>query len=207
MANTQVSPAMNKLAICIGNSDYSAFTKLPSCTKDSNDVAAQLTAIGFQVMQRENLTLSSFEQLLTELMSMYKKNKKTKFDMVLFFYSGHGGVTKSSGGVLQLLPIDAKPDNTTTVVGMDIVENTMATISNAPLYFLDCCRNVLDKGNKPVEQFKISISGAFFAYACEAGKTALTSNNISSNSYFTEVLLKFLKLKGKPVQVRRVIFV
>lgn len=76
----QAQPA--PIALVVGNSNYSAFPRLPTCLDSSQNVANALRGLGFQVILRQDVTGGAFAAALSE----FSRGMEAKPDASAFVY-------------------------------------------------------------------------------------------------------------------------
>ena len=127
-----------RLALIIGNSRYSAGMELKNPVNDARAMSETLAALGFDVLQFENLSLEGLKKAIAEF------GKKLKgYDVGLFYYAGHG---IQYHGHNYMIPVEAnleeedhveinclKADHVLTYMGL--------AQSKVNLIILDSCRN------------------------------------------------------------------
>ncbi|MGZ3254695.1 MAG: caspase family protein, partial [Burkholderiaceae bacterium] len=74
----------NRVALVIGNGSY-RFSPLKNPVNDSQAMAAKLKTVGFDVIERHNLTQRQVGAVLREFRSRLKPGS-----VALFYYAGHG---------------------------------------------------------------------------------------------------------------------
>jgi len=186
--------AQNRLALVVGNKNYTSATSLRNPINDANDVSSALRELGFTVITRTDLDLDELRYEIDEFGERLKS-----YDVGLFYYSGHG---IQANGVNYLLPTDADPDTERQVeyqaVKMNRVLGNMDAYTNKTnIIILDACRDnpftkswtrsANDKG------FKVASapSGTLIAYSAAPGTTA--SDGVGRNGLYTGVLLTHIK--------------
>ncbi len=100
IASAQIASG-RKLALLVGNSDYSNLAADFQLVTPGNDVRAigqKFTELGFEVVVRENLGRQEFLDTVLDF-----ANKLTRGDIAVFYYAGHG-VNFGSGNLF--LPSD-----------------------------------------------------------------------------------------------------
>jgi|GEM_PF-723083 len=188
---TPVMAAQDKLALVIGNANYIG-AKLGTPINDADDMAHQLTQVGFKV---DKITDANQRQM-EAAMSAFSK-KLTPDSIAVFYYSGHAVEVR---GQNYLLPVGKKITEEANVkydavnVGR-LLDSLEATNQGLNLVILDACRdNPLIKGSKS-GQYGLSTvtapNGSLVVFATAPGQVALTGRG--RNSLFTKALLKHLK--------------
>jgi TPR repeat protein len=132
-----MSGAPNRIAIVIGNQDYTSVGDLTNARKDAEDIADMLRDFNFQVFDGYDLDKREFEELIRTAVL----NIPDSAD-VLFYYAGHG---IQIGRRNYLLPVDAKFDSVYDVplatMTLDRVIDTLSARSAAHVAILDSCRD------------------------------------------------------------------
>jgi hypothetical protein len=197
--------AANKVALVIGNSHYKLADHLPNPIRDSKAIADKLRTLGFDVIERKDLTL---EQMNTALRDTHKKIGKGT--TALFYYAGHG-IQKD--GQNYLLPIDADISKAYEIEYSGLsLRKVLSGMSEAQpslnIALLDACRN------NPYEKRMKGLSrsaqtrgtglaaientqGTILSYATEPGNVAIDGRE---HSPYTAALLKHLEQPGLSVQ-------
>src|ERR1700692_1467724 len=75
----------HRLALVIGNSNYTNIAPLPSAIKEAHNMTKALGDLGFAVTEDEDVTFDKFRQLLDTFVSKIQPD-----DFVVFYFSGHG---------------------------------------------------------------------------------------------------------------------
>ncbi|MEM8964521.1 MAG: caspase family protein, partial [Acidobacteriota bacterium] len=91
--------ASDRVALVIGNNDYESAERLYSPVNDANDMAATLRELGFDVIERTNLTRQAMDQVIEEFKLAIQPG-----GVGLFYFSGHGVQLE---GANYLIPVDA----------------------------------------------------------------------------------------------------
>lgn len=88
----------NRRALVIGNDSYKSVPKLSNAREDARTIASNLTAFGYQVTLKVDLTEKEMKATLRTFSGQVQGG-----DEVLFFFAGHG---VQLGATNYLLPID-----------------------------------------------------------------------------------------------------
>ena len=190
--------ASKKVALVVGNSNY-AEAPLRNPVNDARAVARQLRAKGFDVLLRENVTKTQFNEAVADF-----GEKLAEGDTALFFYAGHGMQVQ---GRNYLVPVDARitSEQRVRLETLDVeavLDQTTAAKAKVSLMILDACRN------NPFERRFRSAGGGLaqinapegtlIAYATAPGKVAADGDG--SNGLYTQALLKSLAEPGLKVE-------
>lgn len=195
--NISVAVAGEKrVALVIGNGKYPG-TPLKNPANDARDMAAALRKIGFDVIERTDVTQKEMNRAIAQF-----GNKLTAETVALFFYAGHGMQVR---GKNYIIPIDAQieTENAVRAEAVD-VDTVLDQLSASPLnvVILDACRN------NPFERRFRSVGGGLaqmeapkgtlIAYATAPGKVA--SDGDGRNGIYTQELLKIIATPHLPVE-------
>lgn len=190
-----------RVALVIGNKDYTGVSKLRNPINDAIDMSNSLKRLGFEVYTLKNADYRTFIDSLNYFTSQLRST-----DVVLFYYSGHG---VSYNNVNYLLPVDTKirclEQIETSGVSLNriLVDIASKNVKNS-FVFLDACRdfpNIMScdasKRNLTAPTGLVRPSnnpqGSMVVYATKEGSTA--DDNINErNGMFTGTLLKYLEI-------------
>ena len=191
--NVSFSTQEQRLALLIGNSNYTHGGSLDNPVNDVRAIKKALEGLGFTVMKYEDCSQKTMKR------AMDKFGRKLKGKNVgLFFYAGHG---VQVNGHNYLLPADAKLDNANDAeydcVRADRVLAKMESAgSKTNIVILDACRdNPFERSWRRGAEgtglaFMNAPSGSLIAYSTAPGKTALDGRG--KNSPYTAALLKHI---------------
>ncbi|OQW95532.1 MAG: hypothetical protein BWK79_02170 [Beggiatoa sp. IS2] len=195
-SKTTRSVSDKRVALVIGNGNYSPGFELNNPPNDAKDMAKTLREMGFEVVYGENTD----QQTMKSLVQTFAE-KLQDASLGLFFFAGHG---TQYGRENFLLPIDVsnKSDREIqqTSLAADHVLATMERVGTpTKIIILDACRNTPGGSGlaemTPQTQHE---SGAFIAYSTAPGKTA--NDGTGRNSPFTKGLLQFIS-QGLPIEI------
>ena len=199
-----VGAAETRVALVIGNSNYSSTVSLPNPTNDADDIAQALSSIGFQVSKVVNLNYDKMRRELAQFSS-----KAAKADIALVYYAGHGIEVNSQN---YLVPTDAKlvsdRDVEFEAIKLDLVMRAASGARELSLVLLDACRNnpfaasmkrtigtrSIGRGFSRIEP----TSGTLVSYAAKEGTIAKDGDG--RNSPYTSALMKHLLEPGLEIQ-------
>jgi uncharacterized caspase-like protein len=142
------SHAEKRVALVIGNSAYQNTPALPNPKNDATDMAAALTALGFDVALSTDLDKRGMDQAFHRFAKLARDA-----DAALFFYAGHG---IQFAGSNYLMPVEAKlQDETDLQYAMAKVDDIIVDLSrakNTRIVILDACRD-----NPIAERLRMSL--------------------------------------------------
>jgi hypothetical protein len=192
---TSVKPIneQSKVALIIGNADYTKSAKLKNPLNDANAIDSALSNIGFKVVKVLNADFNGMRKGLSDFSKLAKNA-----DVALFYYAGHG---LQVDGENYLVPINANIETKEQValetISIEMVIKTLEMTSNQKrlnVLVLDACRS------NPFETWSRSTggglaqvnppNGTLIAFATSPGSTA--ADGIDGNGLYTGELIKQL---------------
>jgi hypothetical protein len=199
-STVQNAPAKNDLgtrvALVIGNSNYSAVGHLPNPPRDAAVLARSLRDAGFKIVQVENdLGSEAMRRALRDFSA-----EAATADWAVIYYAGHG---IEIGGQNYLVPIDARLKSDRDVQFEAVpLEQVLTSIEGAKklrLVILDACRD-----NPFAQQMTRSVAsrfepdgGTLVAYAAKHGQVA--QDGEGENSPFVSALVKHIGTPGTEI--------
>ncbi|MBN1183261.1 MAG: caspase family protein [Bacteroidales bacterium] len=189
--------AQNRIALLIGNSNYTYQSKLSNPANDATDIAAVLRSLNFDVMVYTDLTQGNM------IWAINKFGEKLQDRQIgFFFFSGHGSQAK---GENFIYPIDANPGSEAELESECVnVNRTLGKMQTAGcrlnIVILDACRNnpfeSVWKGRGRSRGLALvrAPSGTIIGYATAPGE--LASDGSGRNSPYTSAMLKYLNQPG-----------
>lgn len=185
-----------RVALVIGNSEYSEGGRLQNPTNDADAIARALASIGFSVTKKKDRTKSQIEDdvdMLTKTLS--------KGDLCLIFFAGHGMQIRSEN---YLVPIGATITREHHVrqrcVSVSYILDAM-DFSDASLkvVILDCCRDNpfrgFTRGRSGFAKLESAPEGTIVSFSAAPGRVAL--DGAGTNSPFTECLVEALESESE----------
>jgi hypothetical protein len=201
IAPSVLAPSGARVALVIGNSNYSAMPKLVNPRNDADDIGKVLKDSGFDVVLGTDLTRTGMEDALSGF------SKKARLaETALVYFAGHG---LQHNGINYLAPVDARLDDETDLRKLILLQNVIEDLQGASkvrLLFVDACRD-----NDVVQQltsrlpraraaaFTRGLAGAtadgtLIAFATQPNRVA--ADGQGRNSPFAQALLKHLPTPG-----------
>src|ERR1700752_292845 len=188
----------DRVALVIGNSKY-ASSPLANSSNDARAMAQSLRDMGFQVIERQDLTARQIPATRREF-----RTSLTPGSVALFFYAGHGLQIK---GVNYLPAVDAEITSEDDVPMQSIDVNRVLDIlgeskTRLNLLFLDACRN-----NPYARSMRSGVtglakvdapSGTLISFATRPGSTASDGSGV--HGVYTEQLLGQMREPNVPVE-------
>jgi hypothetical protein len=203
------APAIDgrRVALVIGNGDYTHGTPLRNPVNDARRMAEVLERAGFEVVVGLDLDRRGMETKVREFGNRLEGGR-----VGLFFYAGHA---MQVAGENYLLPVDAvlerERDLAFETVSLGQVLRAMESSAATNLVFLDACRD-----NPLTRSFQRSLGtrsaavgqglaqvqsglGTLVAYATQPGNVALDGRD--ANSPFTSALAQHLVTPGIDIAI------
>ncbi|MCX6335246.1 MAG: caspase family protein [Bacteroidia bacterium] len=186
-----VSGQGKRLALIIGNGNYTNTQPLSNPVNDANSVYFMLNKLGFDLLKYEDLTQTDMKKAIDDF-----GEKLKKYDVGLFYYAGHGVQVDGSN---YLLPVDAnlKSEKDVDYECIDagkVLSKFDVAGTKTSIIILDACRNnpfakswsrgIKDKGLAFME----APPGALIAYSTSPGSVAFDGSG--TNGLYTECLLQ-----------------
>jgi putative chitinase len=195
-----------RLALVIGNGNYTSTDHLPNAPSDARKLADKLKGFGFKV-QTPSMDLDKAG--LTAAVSQFVNDLQAAGPNVIgfFYYSGHAA--QDEYGINYILPVDATPDTPAQVRAQGIpiqklLEAMEQSGNDINVVVLDACRNWFDTGLPPPPPAKgLSDMGrnasVLIAYATRAGDTADDNANLDSSPFSRRLLEALDREANEPI--------
>ncbi len=193
-----------RLAMVVGNDNYTSVTKLRNARNDAQALARELEAAGFKVTRVLDATRDSLNDQLDGFLRRIDKG-----DEVVFFFSGHGSQPPQMGPFL--LPVDIKVTGERAIsrdgLSLERLVDDLNQRARFSLVIVDACRDdpfretstgrSLPPGSAlgRIEPPK----GTMIIMAASKGQQALDRLNNADkvpNGLFTRELIKQMRQKG-----------
>ncbi len=183
---------MNRIALCIGNNNYSSLSKLNCAINDAKAVASSLSSLGFDTICKCDLNRTEMINAIEDFLE-----KLIDYDSCVIYYSGHGCQIEGEN-ILAPIDLDINARDTSIKLNAFPLEDLMRNLDKYPdktkIFIFDACRNVLNvrgtlKGFAPV----LAPQGSIIAFATSPGQFSAEDNTIGHGVY-TNVLLQFISL-------------
>ncbi|WP_186396581.1 caspase family protein [Stappia sp. TSB10GB4] len=200
---TASSLAAERLALVIGNADYSggAMTPLKNPVNDAALIADALRQSGFSVETVLDADLRTMKQALREFTT--RLSAAGEGSIAAVYYSGHGF---QAGGRNYLAPIGAdlkdEVDAEFEALAVDWVLSTVeAAHKGANIVILDACRNTAlsrSIGTGGLALLSSTPRGSFISFATAPGSTAADGSGL--NSPYTAAIAAEMLVPGRSVE-------
>ncbi|WP_213954936.1 caspase family protein, partial [Variovorax sp. dw_954] len=197
-ALAQDRPADRRIALVIGNSEYSR-ARLGNPENDARLIAGNLRKLGFEVNEQLNIGVLQFRRVLREFARQVQKDDAT----AVLYYAGHG---MQIDGRNYLLPVDINLRDQEEVKdeSVDIDELFLSRIdkvgSHPRIVILDACRdNPFPKKTRNISSAgglaEMGARGTLIAFASAPGAPAEDGPD-GSNSIYTRSLAQEIMVPG-----------
>jgi hypothetical protein len=191
------SKSEQRVALVIGNKDYSSLNPLKNPVNDARAMRDILSKKKFNVIYLENASQMEMEESIDKFAYRLKNGN----GVGLFYYAGHG---MEVDGVNYLIPTDARIPSKKYVksksVSTDIIVTAMEEAKNRMnILILDSCRsNPFGRdgsgGLAPIN----SATGIYVAYATAPHRIA--QDGEGKNGLFTSYLVKYINKAGLKIE-------
>lgn len=195
--------AEKRIALVIGNSNYSHVASLNNPRNDAEDVSTALKRLNFQVIRGVNLDKAGMDKVIRQFSIAIEDA-----DVALFYYAGHA---LQVNGKNYLAPINAKleleADLDFDMTPLSLILRQMERTKRTNLVFLDACRDnpllkTLARSMNSTRSANLTRGlarvdtgvGTLISYSTEPGNVALDGHG--RNSPFTKALLNNIETKG-----------
>jgi Caspase domain len=196
--------AEKRVALVVGNSNYSAVPQLPNPSRDAKAVAKMFREAGFQTIETYlDVGNLDFKRAIRKF-----EDTAVEADIAVLYYAGHG---IEIGGTNYLIPIDAKlasdRDAPDEAIPLDRLVLSADGAKKLRVIILDACRDnpyagkmrresraALRAVSSGLGKVEPSSTDTLIAYAAKAGSTA--EDGERDHSPFTAALLKHLTVPG-----------
>jgi WD40 repeat protein len=186
-----------RVALVIGNSNYSSVARLNNTINDANTMSETLKSLGFEVIK---VLDGDYEKMKAAIYNFGDQIQDV--DVSLFYYAGHG---LEVDGTNYLVPVDANINSALDVklktIPLTGVLRTMEFTNEEGLnmIILDACRNnPFPTGKRSSGQGLARVqapSGTLIAYATDPGSVA--SDGDKANGLYTGELIKQMRVSQR----------
>jgi tetratricopeptide (TPR) repeat protein len=189
-----------RLALVIGNGDYTDVGKLKNPSNDATKITQALREVGFDVILLKNGGQQQMDAAIGEF-----SQKLRQSDVGLFYYAGHATQVE---GENYLIPVDAKISGEENVryasVALGKVLGSMKSSGNSMnLILLDACRNnpypTSSRSSSRGLNLVAAAEGTLISFATGPNQVAADGNG--QNSPYTTGILKYIQEAGLPVEL------
>ena len=191
--------AERRLALVIGNKNYSYLRSLGTSIADARAIAQNLQSLQFKVIYRENADQATMRQALDEF-----SRELSPDDVAVFYFSGHGA--QAASGINYLLPTDTSREDQGIVLTAALEKITRKRPRFA-LAIIDACRlNPLTPHTRSPDNSSHDglaainpAAGMMIIYSAGVNQPALDdlgSGDTDQNGLFSRWFLKYMMQPG-----------
>ena len=191
-----------RIALVVGNSNYTAVSGLPNPVNDAALMAQTLTDVGFSVTLVSDGDLDGMRAAISAFGVALRDGGADATG--LFYYAGHG---VQSFGRNYLLPVDVSLSNAAdlSLVGIEadsVLRQMFSARNRTNIVILDACRNnpfveILDLTDNGLAEMNAP-TGTFLALSTSPGAVAM--DGLGDNSPFTTALADQMLIPGQPIE-------
>jgi hypothetical protein len=175
-------------ALLIGNQRYSG-SPLSNPVKDTRDLAAVLSKIGFEVKLLNDATRQQMELAIQN----YQRTLQPG-DISVFYFSGHGF---QENGNNYLLATDAQDNAPRYAVSASTMVEVLSRRSlSANVVLVDACRSFVNRAQGGLASIEAG-KNTYIALSAKPGQTSIDGAT-GSNGVFTQALLQHI---AKPIDI------
>lgn len=191
-----------RIALVIGNGDYTSVAPLRNAVNDARAVATSLKRVGFEVTAIEN---GGRDQIMKAVEDFGERLHKQPTGVGLFYFAGHGIQARGNN---YLLPVEANPksEGELTYVTVDtgyVLSQFDGAPSRVNMVILDACRDnpLASRVRSTARGLAVTSNapgGTLVVYATSPNKTALDGDG--ANGLFTEEFLRYVETPGLKIE-------
>lgn len=200
LAQGQAAPTGKRIALVIGNAIYQNAPRLPNAANDTDDVAAELRKLGYEVFGSPKTDFTRTE--LTAAIEAFKR-KAVGADAAVVWYAGHGKQMREEGSDAPrdwVIPVDAKinsrADVATNALPLNQLQLAVLAAKRLRLVVVDACRNNTfygeGRGTRGLGR-PTSSPGVLVVYSTTPGDQA--QDGQGRNSPFAQAFLEAVRAK------------
>jgi len=194
-----------RLALVVGNDNYTAVPKLRNARNDAQSVARELEAAGFKVTRVLDANRSTLNEQLDAFLRRIDKG-----DEVVFYFSGHGSQPPQLGPFL--LPVDIQVNDERVIardaLSLEQVVDDLNKRARFSLVIVDACRDDPFRDTRAGRSLPPGSAlsrieppkGTMIIMAASKGQQALDrlgDKDPVNNGLFTRELIKQMRQRGQ----------
>jgi uncharacterized caspase-like protein len=192
-----------RLALVIGNANYTTLGRLANPGQDAQLTAEKLKALGFDVTEKRDRGLKEMSDDVEQFSR--KVSERGKDTVAVLYYAGHG---LESDGVNYLVPVNAEIKRRSDVAPQSLsvkrIADRLASAGNGlNILILDACRDnpfpesVAPRGVTGLVPMGV-VLGVFIASAAGSGKSAFDGDD--GHSPYTRALAEAIISPGEKLE-------
>ena len=198
-----VTDTAPRLALVIGNANYTAVTRLKNSANDAKLIGARLRSLGFDVSEALDLDRAAMSRAVDGFADRIKQSGKDAVSVL--YYAGHGLEDRSAN---YLVPVNAvirkNEDIAPQSLSVKQVADKLAASGNQlNILIIDACRDnpFPDNGPQLASRGLVpmgAVYGVFIASSTGSGKAAFDGDG--ADSPYTLALADSLMAKGEKLE-------
>lgn len=190
---------MDRLALVMGNANYTFASALNNPINDARDIGDILRKLGFEVIEGLNLTLTETSEMVNSFL-----RDLDNYSTGLLFYAGHG---MQIDGKNYIVPVDCKIlDQSQTIFSCYCIDDYLSKLNvykgKTNIIILDACRNnPFARGRGMISgfsEFHNTPRGTIIAFSTSPDCTA--SDGVGSNGLYTQVLKDAIQIPNMKIE-------
>jgi len=194
--------AQQRIALVVGNSNYTNIQSLPNPANDSKLMAQTLRKLDFEVVAVSDADFIGMRRAVKEFGR--KLRVAGKEAVGLFYYAGHGVQAQGSN---FLIPLGAEVTDEAdleieAISASDVLAQMEAAGNTLNMVILDACRNNPYKAKSRSNSRGLArvnaASGSLVAFAAAPGQVA--ADGAGDNSPYTKALIKAMQIPGLSIE-------
>jgi len=200
--------ANDKVALVIGNKNYTNHTGLNNPIKDAQLIRDTLRGMGFEVVEAYNKNLNGLSNKLDTFIS---KSRRAKIAVV--YYAGHGIGVGTNNYLIPLGSSNLSVDNLgRKLMSVNELKGAVAKASGFGVVFFDACRNSLfsgrisgltNRGSRALVQPTVSTTqNILVSFSTQVGSLAKDDVNNGNHSPYALALSESL-LSNSNIDIRQ----
>lgn len=189
---------MKRLALCIGNNEYTVLPELACAVSDAEAVETKLKELGFDTILQTNLDREYLASTIVDFVERIEN-----YDAVLLYYAGHG-FQIDGDNILAPIDLDIKTKSTLVKYNAFPLGDLMELLNKYPeqtkIVILDACRVGLGNRGGFGDFAPVSApQGSIIAFATSPGQSSNEKRDINHGIY-TATLLNYIGLPRVPIE-------
>jgi len=191
-----------RIALVIGNSNYTKLQSLPNPANDSKLMAKTLRKLDFEVVATSDADFLGMRRAIKEFGRKLRASGKDTVG--LFYYAGHGVQVQGTNFLIPLgAEVSAEADlEVEAITASDVLVQMEAAGNSFNMVILDACRNNPYKGTLRSNTRGLArltaASGSLVAFAAAPGQVAADGDG--ENSPYTAALVEAMQVPGLSVE-------
>ncbi len=195
--------AEQRVALVIGNADYTTVSDLVNPPRDADTIAATLRASGFTVVVKKNLGRGEFRETLKTFSTIAEDA-----DWAMIYFAGHGF---EIDGDNYMVPVDANLRSDielqTEAVPLNLLLASVQSARKLRLVILDACRNdpfiasISPARGRGLARVEVPKGGTLVAFSAAEGQVALDGDGMPNSPYAAALAFRIANNPGVEINL------